>query len=73
MPTGFSVASSFGSTTVAPGNSTTFAVRLDAVAAGSYAGTLQFANNDSDRDPFSFTISGSAYHDVYLPVVMKRQ
>ena len=60
VPTGFSVASSFGSTTLAPGNSTTFTVRLDAIAAGTYSGTLQFANNDADENPFDLTINGDA-------------
>ncbi|MBC8253859.1 MAG: choice-of-anchor D domain-containing protein [Ardenticatenia bacterium] len=71
VPSGFSVASSFASPTVAAGNSTTFTVRLDAVAVGTYTGTLQFANNDADENPFNFTISGSTDHNVYLPLVMK--
>ena len=72
VPAGFSVASSFGSTTLAPGNSTTFTVRLDAIAAGTRSGALQFANNDADENPFDFTISGDAYHSVYLPLVIKQ-
>jgi hypothetical protein len=64
VPTGFSVASSFGSPILAAGDSTSFTVRLDAVAAGTYTGTLQFANNDSDADPFTFTISGSAHRNM---------
>jgi hypothetical protein len=72
VPAGFSVASSFGSTTLAPGNSTTFTVRLDAIAAGTYSGTLQFANNDADENPFDFTINGDAYYHVYLPLVIRQ-
>jgi len=72
VPTGFSVASSFASPTVAAGDSTTFAVRLDAVAVGTYTGTLQFANNDVDEDPFNFTVSGSATTSgVFLPVILR--
>ncbi|HPM82876.1 MAG TPA: DUF1566 domain-containing protein, partial [Candidatus Anammoximicrobium sp.] len=59
VPAGFSVTSSFGSTTLAVGASTSFAIRLDATAAGSYSGTLSFANNDSNENPFDFTISGT--------------
>jgi hypothetical protein len=72
VPAGFSVANSFGNTTLAPSSSTTFAVRLDAVAAGTYNGTLQFANNDGDESPFNFTISGDAYRYVYLPLVIRQ-
>jgi N-acetylneuraminic acid mutarotase len=72
VPAGFSVASSFGSTTLAPGNSTNFTVRFDAIAAGTHSGTVQFANNDADENPFDFTISGDAYHYVYLPLVIRQ-
>ncbi len=58
LPAGFSLPNSFGTTTVTPGNSTTFTVRLTAAAAGSPSGTLSFGNNDSDENPFDFTISG---------------
>jgi hypothetical protein len=71
VPAGFSVANSFGSTTLAPGSSTTFVVRLSAVAPGTYGGTLQFANNDSDENPFNFGLSGEVYHKVYLPLVIR--
>jgi len=72
VPTGFSVANSFGDTTMTAGNSTTFSVRLDAVAVGTYTGTLQFANNDADEDPFNFTISGSATTlGYFLPAILR--
>ena len=58
-PAGFSLASSFGSTTLAPNASTTFTVQLNAITASSYSGILSFANNDTDENPFNFTISGS--------------
>jgi N-acetylneuraminic acid mutarotase len=72
VPAGFSVASSFGSTTLAPGNSTNFTVRLDAIAVGTYSGTLQFANNDADENPFDFTINGDVYYSVCLPLVIRQ-
>ena len=40
LPAGFSLASGLGSTSLAPGASTTFAVRLDATTAGTYTGTM---------------------------------
>lgn len=57
LPTGFSLVSAFDSS-VAPGASTTFAVRLDATSTGTYQGSVSFANNDSDENPYSFTITG---------------
>jgi hypothetical protein len=59
VPSGFSIASSFGSTSVAPGNATTFSVRLDSSVTVTYSGTLQFTNNDADENPFNFSVSGS--------------
>lgn len=59
LPSGFSLVSSFGSTTVPPAGSTTFVVRLDAAAAGTFSGQLSFANNDSDENPYNFTIRGT--------------
>jgi subtilisin family serine protease len=66
VPAGFTVTSSFGSTTVIAGGSTTFAVRLDAATAGSYSGTLSFANNDSNENPFNFTLSGTVGSKLFL-------
>ncbi|MFB2968826.1 DUF4347 domain-containing protein, partial [Aerosakkonema sp. BLCC-F183] len=57
--TGFSLASPFGSTTIAAGNSTTFAVKLDAANAGTFNGNISFGNNDADENPFNFDISGA--------------
>lgn len=58
VPAGFSVAPSFGSLTVPAGESTTFVVQMDASAIGTYSGQLSFGNNDSDENPFNFSISG---------------
>ncbi|HUE70827.1 MAG TPA: choice-of-anchor D domain-containing protein [Pirellulaceae bacterium] len=59
LPVGFSLAANVGSTSLAPGESTTFAVRLDAAAAGSYSGAIALANNDANENPFDLTISGT--------------
>jgi uncharacterized repeat protein (TIGR01451 family) len=60
VPTGFTVVSSFGSTTLNPGQSTTFQVRYDAQSLGLASGMLSFGTNDSDENPFNFTISAEA-------------
>jgi hypothetical protein len=59
LPAGFSLVSGFGSTTLAPGGSTTFTVRLDATAPGSYSGQVSFGTTDPNNNPFTFTISGT--------------
>jgi carbon monoxide dehydrogenase subunit G len=72
VPAGFSVASSFGRSSLAAGDATTFAVRLDAAALGTYSGTLEFANNDADENPFNFTLEGTvAESSCYLPVILR--
>lgn len=59
VPTGFAVVGSFPSTgSIAPGSQLTFQIRLQAITAGSRTGTISFINNDSDENPFNFTISG---------------
>ena len=53
--------SSPGSTTVSPsGTTTTFTVQYTPTSAGAFSFDLSFANNDSDEDPFNFTVSGTA-------------
>jgi hypothetical protein len=59
MPAGFSLVSNLGATSLAPGQSTTFTIQLDATAAGSYSGTISLGNSDSDENPFDLTISGT--------------
>ncbi|MCB1209620.1 MAG: choice-of-anchor D domain-containing protein [Verrucomicrobiales bacterium] len=59
-PSGFTVAQNFGSTTVAPaGGTTTFQITMTAAAVASPSGTLSFVNNDTDENPYNFTISGT--------------
>jgi hypothetical protein len=59
VPAGFSLAAGFGATTLAPGASTTFSVRLDASAAGNYSGQISFGTNDPSANPFTFSVSGT--------------
>src|SRR5947209_12229027 len=60
LPAGFSLVTGFGATTLTSGQTTTFAVRLDAAAAGSFAGSLSFVTNDLARNPFDFTVTGTS-------------
>ena len=66
LPSGFSLVNDFGATTLVPGASTTFAVRLDAAALGTLSGQVSFGNNDADEGAFSFTISGVVAGAVIL-------
>ncbi|MDP2894169.1 MAG: choice-of-anchor D domain-containing protein, partial [Sulfurimonas sp.] len=43
---------------VAAGGSTTFTIRFDPSAVGTRAATISFTNNDSNEDPYNFSISG---------------
>ena len=57
LPAGFSVVTPFTSS-VAVGASTTFTIRLDATAVGSFQGNLSLASNDADENPFEFSLQG---------------
>ncbi len=58
LPANYTLVSSFASTTLAPTETTTFQVRLtDTTLAGTYSGSLSFANNDADENPFNFNIT----------------
>ncbi len=68
LPSGFTLVSASPatlfngtSTTVLPASgAASFTVRFNAPAAGTYSGTLSFSNNDSDENPFNFTVQGQA-------------
>ena len=59
VPSGFAIAQNFGQTTLAPNETTTFAVALTAASLGSPSGSLSFSNNDPDENPFNFTVAGT--------------
>jgi Ca2+-binding RTX toxin-like protein len=44
---------------LAPGESTTFTVRLDAAGVGTKDGEMRFSTNDDDEDPFNIKVTGS--------------
>src|SRR5690606_22683425 len=54
--TGFSLLGTFGTTTVAPGSSTSFSVQCDAVDAGVFTGSISFENGDLIATPFTFAL-----------------
>jgi len=56
--TGDFIAGNLGSVSLAPGASTTFNLTCSAAATGNpVSGTVSFANNDSDENPFNFTVT----------------
>jgi hypothetical protein len=63
LPTGYGVAEGLVST-LAPGASDTFTIRLDTAVAGTKAGQISFANNDSNENPFNFAVSGTVNNPV---------
>jgi hypothetical protein len=59
MPAGFTLVSNIGSTALGAGQSTSFTVRLNATAAGTFGGAISLTNSDSDESPYNLTLSGS--------------
>lgn len=55
----FSVTVQPGSPVVGPSGTTTFTVVFDPSAVGLRTATLNIANNDSDEDPYDFTVQGT--------------
>jgi hypothetical protein len=60
VPSGFRLMAGFGTRLLAPGQSTTFRVRYNASTVGTQSGQISFGNNDSDENPFNFTVRGTA-------------
>ena len=58
VPSGYSVLEGL-SPSLAVGGQDTFTVRLNATAAGTFAGEVSFTNNDADESPFNFRITGT--------------
>ena len=57
LPAGFSLVEGLSSS-LGPGQSDTFTVRLDSGVVGSKSGEIVIVNNDTDEDPFNFAVSG---------------
>ena len=58
--TGFSLGSTFGTTTVAAGGTTTFSVVFNPSSGGTYSGNVSFGTNDCDEPTYNFVLSGIA-------------
>jgi hypothetical protein len=54
--------------TVAPGASTTFTVTFNPDAAGIRVATISFVNNDSDENPYNFTVQGTGTGNAEMNV-----
>ncbi len=57
-PSGFSLVAGNLPGSIQPNSSANFTVQLEAATEGSYSGTLEITNNDTDENPFNFDISG---------------
>jgi hypothetical protein len=58
MPAGYTLVTNLGSTSLAAGQSTTFSVRLDATAAGTFNGSFALVNDDGNENPYNFSLTG---------------
>jgi hypothetical protein len=58
VPAGFTLSEGLPSS-LAPGSSDTFTVRLDVTTPGTKAGDISIATNDSNENPFNFRITGT--------------
>ncbi|SIN79215.1 VCBS repeat-containing protein [Singulisphaera sp. GP187] len=58
LPTGFSLEANFGATTLAPGASTTFAIRYGAATAMA-SGEIAFDTDDAVQGRYSFNVTGA--------------
>ncbi|MDX2076000.1 MAG: choice-of-anchor D domain-containing protein [bacterium] len=56
LPAGFSLTTP-PAVTVAPAGNTTFTVQCDAASAAPFTGQISIVNDDSDENPYNFTIS----------------
>ncbi len=69
VPSGFSLVTNFGTTLLAPGQSTDFVVQLDAVQEGSFGGVLRFDSSDANESPYDIAVSGTVTTQVVTPQV----
>ena len=62
----FAVTTPPGATTLAPGATTTFAVRFTPPALGNFTAGLHIASNDADESPFDLVLTGSGVSNADL-------
>src|SRR5262249_42269147 len=58
LPSGFSLVEGLSSS-IAPNSSDTFTIQLDTTSTGTKSGQISFATNDSNENPFNFSITGT--------------
>lgn len=58
LPSGFSLVSPLAST-IAPGATASFTVRLNTNSTGAKSGNISFSTNDANENPFNFAIAGN--------------
>ena len=77
VPTGYVVSAPLASTTLIPGQSTTFSISMTGLAHGTFTGKLSLASNDPFKNPFYINLTGvvgnrapvlSAIVDQSIPV-----
>jgi len=54
----FAINSTFGTTTIPPGGSTTFSIDFTASGAGPFTGNISFGTNDCDEGVYNFELQG---------------
>ncbi|MCI0357115.1 MAG: choice-of-anchor D domain-containing protein [Planctomycetaceae bacterium] len=59
LPEGFSLVSNLGSTSLAPGASTTFTVHFAPGATGNYSGGIAVGSDDANENPFDLMLLGT--------------
>ncbi|MBC7856843.1 MAG: choice-of-anchor D domain-containing protein, partial [Pirellulaceae bacterium] len=59
IPAGYTLVSSLNATTLQPGQSTTFTLRLNAASAGSFSGVVTFSTNDSNELGYALYLQGT--------------
>ena len=71
VPSGFTLVSSFGSTSLAPLESTTFQIAPDTSSLGLQTGQISFGNNDvgDDENPFNFTLNANIVPDTGIEII----
>jgi hypothetical protein len=67
MPAGFSLVSNLGDLLLTAGQSTTFSVRFNATAAGTFAGQIAVRSKDSNEGVFDIRLTASAVSSTPSP------
>ena len=65
VPEGFVVITPPGATTLSVGASTSFQLGLDTSIVGYHSGQVSLVTNDSDENPFNFSVAGSVTTTLY--------